>query len=236
MNIYSALKIPQVIYSTTSEYNGQIDVVQTGDTKKIKVNGITQSLSFNSKLCAKLVWGKLADLLYREAPNANSVLILGLGGGTIQQLISHKMPNTHITSVEIDKKMVEIAQNFFDLNSMPNHNLIIGDALGVIIHPENYGINKQSFNVVVIDIYVGETYPDLGKSGNFLNHIKDMLVPGGLVIFNRIYTTHHQADVDMFIKQVENFFTNVQTETVPGYTNSDNILVYARSFEHKIQH
>jgi len=234
MNIYSALKIPQVVYSTESKYNGKIDVIEVGHTRKIKVGGIDQSLNWDSPVCEKLVWGKLVSLLEREEPTANSVLILGLGGGTIQNLISRRLPNTHVVSVEIDDVMVDIANKYFGVSELPNHRTVVADALRVVTSPEEFGLNKVSFNVAIVDIYVGEDYPDLGKSGNFMDAVRDMVVPGGLVIFNRIYTEKHHEDVDLFVEQVNDFLVDVKTEVVAGYTNSDNILVYGRIFEHQL--
>jgi len=234
MNIYSALKIPRTIFSTESQYNGKIDVIEIGRTRKIKVGGIDQSLNWDSPVCSKLVWGKLVDLLQREEPEAGRVLILGLGGGTIQNLISRKMPNTHIVSVEIDSVMADVAKTYFGISELPNHRLIIGDALRVVTCPEDFDLSKVSFNVAIVDIYIGENYPDLGKSGNFIDSVRDMVVPGGLVIFNRIYTTRHQEDVDLFVNQVSDFLVDVKTEIVTGYTNSDNVLVYGRIFEHQL--
>jgi len=234
MNIYTALKVPQIIYSAESEYNGKVEVVEVGHTKKIRVNGIDQSVNWNSPVCDKLVWGKLVSLLKREEPDANSVLILGLGGGTVQHLISREMPKTHIISVEIDPVMLDIAKKYFDLDTIPNHRVILNDALRVVTCPEEFGLSKISFNAVVVDIYIGEQYPELGKSGNFLDAVRDMVVPGGLVIFNRIYTNKHHEDVDIFIDQVQDFLVDVNTEIVAGYTNSDNILVYGRIFEHQL--
>jgi len=233
MNIYSALKIPKVLYQIYSPINGNIQVFEIGSTKKLKVGGIDQSLNWDSPLCEKLVWGKMSELFYKLNPNANSLLVLGLGGGTLQHLISKKMPELYITSIEIDKIMVDVAENYFDLNLLTKHKTIIGDALGVVSNPQDYGLNKGTFDSVIVDILLGDKYPDLGKSGNFIECVKSMVIPGGFVIFNRIYIQSHQYEVDLFIDQVSNFFTDVQTEIVPGYTNSDNLLVYGRAFEHK---
>ena len=234
MNIYTALKVPQILYSVNSKYNGKIDVIETGTTRKIRVDGIDQSLNWNSSVCDKLVWGKLAALLKREEPELNSVLILGLGGGTVQHLISRELPKVHIVSVEIDPVMVDIATKYFDLDTIANHKIIINDALRVVTSPEEFGLSKMSFDAAIVDIYVGEQYPELGNSGNFIDSVRSMVVPGGLVIFSRAYTESHHDDVDSFIEQVGEFLVDVKTEIVAGYTNSDNILVYGRVFEHEL--
>jgi hypothetical protein len=67
----------------------------------------------------------------------------------------------------------------------------------------------------------------LGKSGNFIAAVKRLVRPGGLIIFNRIYSEAHQEDVNIFIDYVSSFFGNVKNLVVAGYTNSDNVLIYA---------
>ena len=79
-----------------------------------------------------------------------------------------------------------------------------------------------------MDIYVGSKYPDLGKSGNFVAAVKNMAMPGGLVVFNRMYTEDHQDEVNVFVDFIEGFFKDVKTKVTAGYTNSDNILIYGR--------
>lgn len=234
MNIYTALKHPEVIHSTESIYNGKIEVLTIGHTKKLRVNGIDQSINWDSPSCEKLVWGKIVQLIQREEPELKNVLILGLGGGTVPHLISKHLPNTYMVSVEIDQEIVKVGKDYFHLDEIPNHKVIVNDALRVVNNPEEFGLSKMSFHALIVDIYIGEEYPDLGRSGNFIDAVRDMVVPGGLIIFNRIYTEHHHEDVDNFVEQVEGFLVDVKTEIVAGHTNSDNILIYGRIFEHQI--
>lgn len=225
---FQGLKIPKVIYSAQSEYNGQIDVVQVGKTLKLRVDRSDQSLSASSPNARRLVWGRALDVLKQNEPNLKNILILGLGGATVQQFIAQDFPEAHMVSVDIDPVMEDIAKKYFDLDKIPNHRVIIDDACRVVITPTNYELLPQSFQVAFIDIYVGEKYPELGKSGNFMAAVKNMVKPGGLVIVNRMYTKKHQEDVNNFIEFVEGFLHDVQTMVVAGYTNSDNVLIYGR--------
>lgn len=222
------LMMPKTLYSTESEYNGHIDVLQVGKTRKIKVDNIDQSLNWDAPSARRLVWGRVVDVLKQNEPNLKNILILGLGGATVQHLVSRDFPNTQMISVDIDPVMVEIARNYFDLDNIQNHKVIVTDACRLIVEPENFDLKKQSFQAVYVDIYVGSQYPDLGKSGNFLSAVKQMIMPGGLLIINRIYTNDFQDEVNAFVDFVEGFLHDVQTLVIAGYTNSDNILIYGR--------
>jgi spermidine synthase len=167
--------------------------------------------------------------LQDEKPDLERVLVLGLGGGTLIHLINQNFPNAFVHSVELDPVMVEVAKKHFDLDSVPNHKVIVADALKVVVDPESFNISKFSFDVLIVDIYVGETYPDLGKSGNFISALKRLVKSDGLIIFNRIYIEHHQDDVNCFINYVTESLRDVKCAVVAGYTNSDNVLIFGRT-------
>lgn len=230
MNIFDNIKKPEVLYETTSDFNGKVEVVKLGENIYLKADGITQSLNYSSEHISARVWGRLIDLLKEVEGNVlDSILILGLGGATMQHLIANKFPNTNIVSVEIDPVIVDIAKKYFELDSIPNHEIIVDDACRVILDPPMYGLAPYSFRVIIVDIFCGDKYPELGNSGNFFAHLKRLAMPQGLVIFNRFYKQHQQEEVDAFIENVSEFFGDADSITIPGKTNADNILIYART-------
>lgn len=228
MSVFDGIQVPKVIYETQSKYNGNIQVVQVGSTRKLKVDGIEQSVNHTSESSKRLVWGRMTELLKEEEPELKNILLLGLGGGTVAHLISEKFQNVELVSVEIDQKMVDVAREYFDLDNIPNHRIIVDDALRVVVEPETYNLHPSYFQALYVDIFIGEKYPDLGSSGNFIAAVKRMVTSGGLVIFNRIYITEHQDDVNIFVDSLSNYFSKVKCVIVAGHTNSDNILICGR--------
>lgn len=226
--MFEGLQLPKRIYKDSSGYNKKIEVFQMGDRRRLSVNSVVQSISINTPSVHKRVWGKLASLVAKEDPHAQNILLLGLGGGTIPSLLSEKLPEAHITAIEIDKKMIAVAKNFFGIERLKNLRVINADAMYVLSESKEFNLERNSFDVLIVDIYCGGEYPDLGKTGNFFEGLKRLVMPGGLVVFNRIYTTAHQSDVDTFIDLIENTFSNVKAFTVAGRTNSDNMLISAR--------
>lgn len=226
--IFSGLKLPKVIYETESEINGKIMVIEVGKTKKLSLGGVVQSVNVDSPPVARSVWGKIVDVLSENEPDLRSVMILGLGGGTMAHLISKAFPQISITSVELDPVVVDVAKEYFDVESIPNHKIIVNDALRVVASPEDFGIPSHSFGGLIVDIYCGEEYPNLGSTRSFFDGIKNVVAPDGLVVFSRIYLDSHQADVNRFIQIVETHFNDVQSLIVAGKTNSDNVLIYGR--------
>ncbi len=228
MSVFDGLKMPKVIYQVESELNGRIQVVDVGSTRKLIVENTLQSVNPDSPSCSKLYWGKLTSSLKERFPKIEKVLVLGMGGGTIQHLLSRLYPGIDITSVEYDKVVVDIARKYFNVDSIPNHKIINDDALRVVIEPEEYEMSPGCFDVLIVDILNGDRYPDLGKTGNFIAGIRRLVRSGGLLVFSRIYTGDYQEDVNLFIDSLENTLKEVESEVVAGYTNSDNISIFGK--------
>jgi spermidine synthase len=228
MNVFSDIKLPKVLFETQSEFNGAISVVESGKTRKLLVNGTLQSANWNSPIVSKLFLGRAIEVLKEQEPDARKLLILGLGGGTMQQLAAKIFPGIEIVSVDIDEVMVQTAKDYFDLDSIPNHRIIINDACRVIVEPEVFDIKEGMFDSAIVDIFVGDKFPELGKSGNFIGSLKRLVRPGGFILFNRIYHGDHQAEVNLFIEMLHEFLVDVQSIIIAGKTNSDNVLIYGR--------
>jgi spermidine synthase len=228
MSVFSGIKLPKTLYKTHSDISGDIEVVEIGNTRSLKVSGITQSINPDSPYVPRMVWGRAVKLLLQEEPEMRNILMLGLGGGTMQHLIAHNFPGVQIVSVEFDSEIVETAQHYFGIDQIPNHKIITADACRIIVEPHYYDLDFGSFDVVLVDIYVGSEYPELGRSGNFLAHICKMAGPAGLVVINRIYLEDHQEEVNEFVDFAEDFLHDVKSIIIPGKTNSDNILIYGK--------
>jgi spermidine synthase len=229
MSIWDNVKLPKVLYQATSQYNGNVEVWEAGTTRKLISDGTVQAISWDSPNAQKMVFGQVVEILKEHEPQLHSILILGLAGGAMPHLISKAFPGVKIVSVEIDSQMVEIAKQYFNLDDIPNHSVIVEDAFRVIVEPEEHGLNLGEFDAVVVDIYSGDKFPDLGHSGNFFASLKRLLRPGGLAVFNRIYLDAHQDDVDHFTEDLSGFFQDVDMRTIAGKTNSDNVLIFGRA-------
>ncbi|MBI2620785.1 hypothetical protein HYW61_00995 [candidate division WWE3 bacterium] len=228
MSIFEGVSLPKTVYETESKFNGKISVIQVGKTRKLSVDGVVQSVNWDSQAAKKMYWGVLASLLKERVPDAANIMILGLGGGALQHLVSKLFPRVFMLSVEIDEVIVDIAEKFFDIDKIANHRIIIADACRVVVEPEEYKLKEAFFDALVVDIYCGQKYPELGKSGNFVSRALKLVKPGGIVVFNRIYLEEHQDDVNTFIEFLGAYLNDINTEVVAGKTNSDNILIYGR--------
>lgn len=227
MNVKSFLKRAVLGFETiarvSSNMNGEILVREDLFGRREMVIGkVCQSGGL-----VRTLWKSIFNsqfILYNKFSKHNfHCLILGLGAGTLAKLITEKLPKTKVTGVEIDPKVVEIGQKYFDLNKIPNLEIIVGDAF-----EEIYDLGFKIYDLVLVDLYKGQEFPAQAESDEFLKKIKSILAKDGLVIFNRLYfNRQHRQKADAFLKKVRQIYPFVKVQKAVT-----NLLILA-SFEAK---
>ena len=96
------------IYQVDSPISGQIEVIDSGHTRKLLINRTTQS---TTRPARGSVWTALIP-----PDRVSSALILGLGGGTVAKLLREKWPEIQIVGYELDEAVVQVAASFLDLD------------------------------------------------------------------------------------------------------------------------
>lgn len=161
----------KVVEIKKSKFNGEIKVVKTlGIGTYFQVGGITQS----GGVVGQLWKSALKKIPLKEIENC---LILGLGGGSVAGLIRKKYPSAKITGVEIDPVMVSLGRKYLGLGN-GHVEIIIQDAL-------KYKTG-QKFDLVVIDLYKGQTFPKQFETKEFLQKIHSVLSKNGVAVLNRL--------------------------------------------------
>ncbi len=181
----------KVLEERDSRYNGHLRVLQTwGIGTYIQAGGLTQSGGI-----VESIWKSTLKSIKHTPSVINTVLILGLGGGTVAKLIRKKYPNAKITGVEIDPIMVELGKKYLDLDNF-NVDIKIRDV-------NKFKIDK--YDLVVVDMYAGDNFPKEFESEDFLKK----LTKSSLVIINRLYFGDKRPDTVRFGKKLEKIFKKV---------------------------
>ncbi|QJX46211.1 fused MFS/spermidine synthase [Hymenobacter taeanensis] len=121
-------------------------------------------------------------LQFTQPETAKQVLVLGLGGGSVVEVL-RKTPafKGDITAVELDPVIVQIADEEFNVRSDETLHIVCADAFAwVPTAPE------QSFDLIIIDLFLDLTLPTGLSSGSFWEHIARVVQPNGRVLFNSL--------------------------------------------------
>lgn len=217
-----SLITPQVIYETSSPISGEIRVVQQTGQRSLYVGGLVQSVSPRTVGLSKRIWGRLVaeSLAAARAGGVEikNVLLLGLGGGTMVHLLQKDLGPVPVDAVEIDQAIVHVARDYFNLSAIANLRVVVGDACYVVTHPENYTLSFPNYSLIIVDLYLGATYPQGAGTAEFFQGLNNLLAAGGLVVFNRI-----SPDPD-FERKISEVFNNIRTVAVVAPGGGKNFL------------
>jgi spermidine synthase len=112
----------------------------------------------------------------RDISNA---LILGFGTGSVASILCDEYKkDVHLTGVEKDPVVIDLAKKYFHIDRYKNLSLHIEDAGDFV---ENC---DETFDLVVVDIFVGGDVPEKFREEKFLAGLGRLLSPGGISFFN----------------------------------------------------
>jgi len=112
------------------------------------------------------------------SPQAQSCLVLGLGGGSIPRMLLAARPQMEVDAVEIDPVVVKLAERYFHIRALPRFAIHLEDAADFLQRcTSRYGI-------VVVDTYVGEQFPDQCATPDFIRNARKCMSDDGVLAIN----------------------------------------------------
>jgi spermidine synthase len=128
---------------------------------------------------------KYMFLSYLFKPKQDKVLIVGLGGGAMIHFLKKYDPNLKVDVVEIDPKIVEVADKYFGVRAGGNVNIVTQDAFVYLKD------TKEKYDVIYMDAFLkpsretDETGSLLKlKTLQFYRSLHQKLNPNGMVVYN----------------------------------------------------
>ncbi|QXP59626.1 spermidine synthase [Olleya sp. HaHaR_3_96] len=114
-----------------------------------------------------------------DIKNSQSILLLGLGGGSIVHSLKNKFDYKGTLDVlEIDEKVISIAKNEFNLSSFDNINIFNCDALDFV------NMCTSHYDVIIVDLFIDQEVPSQFLTEAFSNHLAQITNPKGTILYN----------------------------------------------------
>ncbi len=179
---------PQLIETRESRFSGRLEVYRFQDKYFIKTGDVHQSGGWAERLYHDVNF-KFQFLNFK----LKNVLMLGLAGGTLVELLYKMYPNINITGVDIDPVMVNLGKKYFNLNKYKNLKIEIADAFEYVKR-----VNKQ-FDLVIIDLFIRDQVQVESGDNNFLNNILLVTRPHGYIMINRLYLPEFKKETDAYL-------------------------------------
>lgn len=121
----------------------------------------------------------LRNIGYNKVLEMDHILVLGVAGGSvIKTLVDEIEYKGKITGVEIDADMIQIANQYFNLNEIQQLEIVIDDAFEFVLK------TKDKYDLIIIDIFEDTNMPNFLFEKFFSERICFLLKDHGFVLFN----------------------------------------------------
>lgn len=191
----------KVVKKVNSKFNGEIILYKDWFSGYyVKAGDLTQSGGIVQK-----IWSQ--TLKKQNKKSYKSILILGLGAGSMLSEIYTIWRGAKVTGVDIDPEIVNLGRDYFGLNPK-NTKVTISDA-GIFLRKQK--IKKVKYDLIIVDLYQGSNYPSEFESLLFLSLIKNVLNTSGTVIVNRLLSKERKIKLNNFEEKLNKVFRFVSS-------------------------
>jgi spermidine synthase len=181
--------LPITIYKTSSEFNTCLEI--TWVNGELVLDSKNANYSFGS--LQRILRKGLLHIGFENVKAMQEILILGVAGGSVIQTLKKEFKFVNkITGVEIDPVVLDLANQYFGLNTLNNVDLITYDAFEFVLR------TKKKYDLIIIDIFFDTKMPEFLFEKHFIFRISQILQLKGFVIFNTMILTkeHNQRNLD----------------------------------------
>jgi spermidine synthase len=153
----------------------------------------------------------LAGVKEKDAAN---VLILGMGTGTYARQCKNYFPNLQIEGVEIDQKITDLANQYFDAAKDVHVTTYDGRAYLQAV--------DKKYDVILVDAYQDITIPFQMSTKEFFQMVKEHLTDRGVMVVNMNMHAKGAGNINEYLSDtIAHVFHSVYTVDVNGSTNRE---------------
>ncbi len=172
----------ELVYQSRNR-TGVIEVVQDGQTRSLHFGDATRQSSMSVQQPAMLVLSYTRDmmacLLFRPAPR--SVLLVGLGGGSLAKFLLHHYPDCSLDAVEPRDDVVQVAHQHFALPVDPRLRVHLCDGISFAIQASP---TLSDYDLVLIDAYDPGGMAPFVADAEFLSALGTRMSEEGVLAVN----------------------------------------------------
>ncbi len=203
--------IPLNIYKQKSTISQTLEVTWTNGQLVLDSNNTNYSYGSLQRILRK----GLQFIGFERIRNMKKILVLGVAGGSVVKTLVDEINYTgKIIGVEIDKAVIEIAKQYFQLDKIQNFEIIINDALEFVLKSED------QFDLIIIDIFQDTKMPDFLFETIFIDGICQILNTKGFILFNTMIVNKNQKQLNLdYIKDFDPTKYNITKRSKMEETN-----------------
>lgn len=157
-----------------SRYSGKLELTMINGKKVLD----TKNTNYSYGSLQRVMRYSLNQI---DMSHTGSVLLLGLGGGSVVKTIrEEKSFAGKITAVEIDPVIIEIAGSEFGIVADPTTEIIQANAWNFVMNC------RERYDLVIVDVFIDNVVPQKFLSNEFWKSLLMLVQPGGDIVFNTL--------------------------------------------------
>lgn len=142
------------------------------------------------------------------ADELESMLMIGLGGGTTSRYVARHVKGIDVTVAELDGGVIKMAKKHFKLKEGPRYKILERDGRVHLMRNR-----KARYDIVMVDAFRGGYVPFHLLTREFYELLKKRLTPGGVAVFN----VHGGTRLfESTMKTLKSVFGHVETVPAAG--------------------
>ena len=204
----------ETIHEERSKYR-DITVTQVGDRRCLLFNvhrgdrnQTCMVLNDRDNLVFDYTRMSFAGLLLQ--PDPRSILVIGLGGGSIPMTFADLFPDAKIDVVEIDEAVVKVAEEYFYFKETENMTAYVDDGRPFI---KRAGIRGEKYDYIVLDAFSGDYIPEHMLTREFLEEVKAIMTENSILVANTFSTSRLYDHESVTYQRAFNEFYNFKLPT-----------------------
>lgn len=183
----------QVLETASSEHNEYLHVSLVGGRLQLVAEDAIYSFGDYYLNFRKV----FEEFDFEQLPLRSNVLILGLGLGSIPELLEKYIGVEYdYVAVEIDPVIIELAADYSLPALVSNVEVNEADAFSFL------QLDARRYDLICVDVFQDATIPAHLNGPDFLSLLEDSLTPGGAIIYNRLADTlQHKTEAKEYYEQ-----------------------------------
>lgn len=169
-----------VVYRKDTQYH-RLVVTQDSTERHLRFDRSHQSAMYlDDPFETSFAYPQYLHLAMAAQPDARSVLVVGLGGGSLVKRMWRDYPDIDIDAAEIDPTVVDVAYEYFELPRDARIKVTAEDGRRFL------NATEKRYDIIVMDAYHADALPSHLTTREFFSEIDAHLAPGGVVAYNII--------------------------------------------------
>jgi len=225
--LFGPLLRAETVYETTSAYH-HIRVVDADGLRTLYFDDAPETrMSLRDPLKGHFAYTEYFHMPWLWNTQIRSVLMIGLGGGSVQRSFAHYYQGLRLETAEIDPAVVRIARDYFHFRESATQKVQVEDGRVYLRR------RRAKHDLIIVDAYVqgryGSSIPQHLATRECFELVQEHLTTNGVVAYNVIGTTTgwHADIVGALWRTLKAVFPQVYL--FPVKTSQNVVLIATRS-------